>query len=121
MEAYLGCAVVVEVAQGVPDPVFVITLRKVFSCVGTPRLLPLLSAMHRDSAIGQQVFQLHGLHQVCVPDHATVFKAYVCKAGHDIVDLLAALLQGLLRSQRRSVRGSDTNLDKEIASQEITS
>ena len=55
--------------------------------------------MHCDSSIGEQIFQLQGLAQVCVPHHAAVLNAYVLKGRYTVINVLAAVLQGLLGSE----------------------
>lgn len=62
-----------------------------------------LSRVHSDSCIGEQVLQLYGFTQVCVPHHAAVLNADVLKGGHTLINLLAAILQRLLGSEDCSI------------------
>jgi len=79
------------------QPFLVIALVKVVPEMCTPRLLVLLRAVHGDGRVDQQVLQLQGLHQVGVPHPAAVGEPQVGLARHDVVNLAAPRLQGLLQ------------------------
>ncbi len=62
----------IEVPDCVLEPSNVIALGEVLAGVGATALLPLLSAVHSDGGVDEQVLKLKGFDQIRVPDHATV-------------------------------------------------
>jgi hypothetical protein len=76
-----GPRVPVKPAHGVLHPLLVVAGGEVLACMRATALLALLSRVHGDGCVHEQVLKLHSLHQVCVPHHAAVSQLDVLQVG----------------------------------------
>lgn len=84
-------------------PLLVVSLREVVSGMGSSGLLSVLSCEHGHLGLYHQILQLHGLHQVSVPDVAAVTDAEVMHNAGVVMQLCAALLQIILPPEHCSI------------------
>ena len=96
-------ALLVDPREGVFHPVDIVTVGEVLASVRTAALLALLGGVHGDLRVGHQVVELERLDEVGVPHHALVRHLEVVQSGGDLVNLLHALGQGLLRTEHGGV------------------
>merc|ERR1711988_106793 len=83
----------IKEGQSVLHPIHIVAVRIIFMCVGTTRFLACFSCNHLLACLVQKVFQLEGLNEVCIPDHASILNANVLVFLHDLWDFLHTLLQ----------------------------
>ena len=92
-----------EPPERVLEPALVVALGEVLARVRAAGLLAPLGRVHRDRGVGEQVLELEGFHQICVPGQRAVLQPDVGEAVDNRVDALYAGLERLLRPEYRGV------------------
>jgi len=84
-------------------PVVIVSVWVVISSVSTTGLLSVFSGKHGHFSLDNEVFELHSLDKVSVPDVATVADSDVLHLLSNFVQLVATLLQVVLASEDGSI------------------